>query len=290
MRILVILLLNLFVASVGGQIVNVKKHYQLKEVEGKNVFHPIFDPQGSQLLVTSEYYVGLDLLNIHTGDMVSITKEEGAGFNPVFSGDGQTILYQAAISKEKRQYRTLMNFDLSTKKAIRLSEMTRSQNDLNKIQSTLVQKEKRSFGGISVITEDLKIVLYQNGNRKELMPVGTVPGYIWVSLSPNGEMILFTAVSKGTFVCDLSGKVISFLGNLNAPVWYGNDYVVGMKDKDDGNVITSSQVIIATIDGKTCQELTPKERIALYPATSSVSKQIAYCTDKGELFIMEIDK
>lgn len=98
MRILVFLLLNLFVVSVGGQIVNVKKHYQLKEVECKNVFHPIFDPQGSQLLVTSEI-CRIDLLNIHTGDMVSITKEEDAGFNPVFSGVGKQFSIKKLFRK-----------------------------------------------------------------------------------------------------------------------------------------------------------------------------------------------
>lgn len=290
MKLLVIILLSMFAGSANGQIVNVKKHYQLKRVEGKNLSHPIFDPQGTHLLVTSENYVGLDLLDIQTGDVCPITQKEGAGFNPTFSNDGRKIFYQTTTTKFKRKYKTLMNYDLNVNKENGLSETTHAQGELNRIQAGLVRKEKRDPADVYVVSENLEIVLYQNGNKKVLSPVGAVPGYIWVSLSPNGKMILFTAVSKGTFICDLSGKVLSALGNINAPIWYGNDYVVGMRDKDNGDIITSSRIVMTTVDGKTSQELTPADRIALYPAASTTSKQIAYCTDKGELYIMEIDK
>lgn len=287
MRTVIIALCCVFTISTHSQIVKVKNNYPVKEVEGKKTFHPIFNFSGTQLLLTTENYEGLNLLDIKTGKIVQITEVKGAGFAPSFSTDGQEIIYESVTMRKGRQYKSLMNFNLGTKQTASLSAEMRSQTELNKIQQKSVQKQPKKT---SVCTEDLKIVTYQNGLRNELSPVGDVPGYIWTSLSPNGEMILFTAVSKGTYICDLSGKIVASLGYLNGPVWYDDTCVVGMVDKDNGDNIVSSTIEMVSVDGKVRQVLTSPNRIALYPSASGIAKRIAYNTDKGELFIMEVEK
>ena len=109
---------------------------------------------------------------------------------------------------------------------------------------------------LRVDNENLDLNLYHNGEHIVLKPHGDV-NYIWSSLSPNKKYILFNTL-YGTAICDLSGKELVNLGNINAPVWYGNDYVVGMNDQHDGYFITSSEIMMASVDGV--------ERVALTKA------------------------
>jgi len=287
MKTRLMLLFILFTSTVCGQTVKIKSHSLLNLASEGKAFYPVFNPDGTQLLYTTENYKGLNLYNIQTREKKLITTDEGAGYSPSFSNDSKQIYYRQVSRKLGRQYKTLMSFDATSQKTATLSEPIRNVRELVKLQKKATKRGILS--SVSVCTENLKIVLYRNGNRTEMEPLGKVAGYIWTSLSPNGQMILFTAASKGTFVCDLTGKVIATLGKINAPVWYDNEYVVGMEDKDDGSFITSSKIVIASVDGKLRQNLTSDEMIALYPAASSVSKRIAYCTQKGELFIMEIE-
>lgn len=270
-----------------GQSIKVKKHYSAaSEYKGK-AFYPVFNPDGTKLLFTSGNYRGLNLCDLQTNEVKMIADNEGAGFSPSFSKDSKKIYYRQVSRKEGRQYKTLMSFDAISKKNEALSEPVRTTKELTVIQKRAMKRG--STPTISVSTENLKIVLYRDGKKTEMEPVGKVAGYIWTSLSPNGKMILFTAASKGTFVCDLSGKIIASLGKMNAPVWYDNNYVVGMEDKDNGDFVVSSKIIMASIDGKVKQTLTSDDKIAMYPAASSTAKRIAYCTLNGDLYVMEIE-
>jgi len=270
-----------------GQSIKVKSHYPATSKYEGRAFYPVFNSDGTQLLFTSENYKGLYICDIKTGEVKMIADNEGAGVSPVFSKDSKKVYYRQVTRTRGRQYKTLMSFDATSQKTAKLSEPVRTVKELNAIQKKIVKRG--AAPAVSVCTENLKIVLYRDGERTEMEPLGKLTGYIWTSLSPNGEMILFTAASKGTFVCDLTGKVIASLGKINAPVWYDNNYVVGMEDKDDGSFITSSKIVIASVDGKLRQALTSDDKIAMYPAASSASKHIAYCTQKGELYIIELE-
>ncbi len=288
MKTRIIFLLLLCTVMVYGQVVKVKNHYSLTSQVKERAFYPVFNPEGTQLLYTTENYKGLNLYYIQTGEVKVIAGDAGAGYSPMFSSDSKKIYYKQTTKKDGRQYKSLMSFDQTAGKSVKLSEPLRSLKEVNIIQKQVIKKTA-ALSSVSVSTENLKIVLYRDGKRTEMEPVGKVAGYIWTSLSPNRKMILFTATSKGTFVCDLEGKVVASLGKLNAPVWYDDSYVVGMVDKDNGSFITSSQIVMASLDGKLRQTLTPDDTIALYPAASATSQRIAYSTPKGELYIMEIE-
>ena len=90
--------------------------------------------------------------------------------------------------------------------------------------------------------------------------------YIWVELSPNGKMILFSSSDQGTFVCNLKGDVLYRLGNdVNATNWRNNRYLIGMEDKDNGVEFIKSSLVL--VDIKTCERIPieTEEDIALYP-------------------------
>lgn len=132
------------------------------------------------------------------------------------------------------------------------------------------------------------LYIYRNNKIQKLNPVDGANGYIWASLSPDGKNILFTAAGSGTFVCDVDGKVVAKLGYLNAPTWYDNNFVVGMQDKDNGDFVTESKIVMKSINGKTEKVLSDPKQISMYPTASSVAKKVAYNTDKGEIYVVEL--
>ena len=141
---------------------------------------------------------------------------------------------------------------------------------------------------LRVDNENLDLNLYRNGERIVLKPHGDV-NYIWASLSPDQTMILFNT-KKGTAICDLNGKEIINLGNdFDAPVWYGNDYVVGMDDNHDGYFITESSIMIASVDGSMVERLSAPEGMGMYPNVDAKLGRIVYNTDNGDIRLMQIN-
>lgn len=141
---------------------------------------------------------------------------------------------------------------------------------------------------LRVDNENLDLNLYRNGERIVLKPHGDV-NYIWSSLSPDQTMILFNT-KKGTAICNLNGNEIINLGqDFDAPVWYGNDYVVGMDDNHDGYFITESSIMMASVDGAVVERLSAPEGMGMYPDVHAESGRIVYATDNGDIHLMQIN-
>ena len=140
---------------------------------------------------------------------------------------------------------------------------------------------------LRVDNENLDLNLYRNGEHIVLKPHGDV-NYIWSSLSPNKKYILFNTL-HGTAICDLTGKELVNLGNINAPVWYGNDYVVGMNDQHDGYFITSSEIMMASVDGVERVALTKAEDMGYYPNVDALSGRIVYSNENGEIRMLQLN-
>lgn len=141
---------------------------------------------------------------------------------------------------------------------------------------------------LRVDNENLELNLYRNGEKVVLKPHGDV-NYIWSSLSPNQKMILFNT-KYGTAICDLDGKEIINLGqDFDAPVWYGNDYVVGMDDNHDGYYFTESSIMMASVDGSVVKRLSAPEGMGMYPNVDAESGRIVYATENGEIRLMQIN-
>ena len=63
-----------------------------------------------------------------------------------------------------------------------------------------------------------------------------------------------------------------------------------MNDKDNGEFITASSIVAVSVNAKVRQALTQNvDMIALYPAASADAKQVAFCTEKGQLYLININ-
>ena len=141
---------------------------------------------------------------------------------------------------------------------------------------------------LRVDNENLDLNLYRNGKKIVLKPHGE-ENYICASLSPDQTRILFRT-KKGTAICDLNGQELVNLGReINAPVWYGNDYVVGMDSEHDGYHNTSAAIVIASVETKEMQYLTDPADMGIFPNVDAASGRIVYCTEGGDIRMLQLN-
>ncbi|VBB48049.1 conserved exported hypothetical protein [uncultured Paludibacter sp.] len=298
MKLKIVLLFSIIGFFVSAQTIKVKTQYELPI--NMNAFYPTFNQDGNKLLFSSESYKGLYLYDFETKQTKEISQAQNAGYYPIFSADDSKVFFRNTNFENRLRYDALESFDVKSSKQQRMLE---PQRNLRQAQSyhngilVLTGKYlvKSTFGTtektvpVYVSTEDLNIYVYKNGTKTQLKPIEGNNSYIWVSLSPDNRKILFTATGKGTFICNLDGKIIASLGYLNAPVWYNDNFIVGMQDKDNGQFVTSSSVLMISVDGKIKKQISDANHIAMYPSASSKSGKIAYNTLDGKLILTEIE-
>lgn len=128
----------------------------------------------------------------------------------------------------------------------------------------------------SVTVENRHMVLTQDGATSILTPNGADESYYWVSLSPDGQQILYSTAHHGTCVCDLNGHILRSFGRLNAPKWMDNENVAGMQEVYKRNLsetaTTEDYQEIDHIDFFCCN-LSSMQRRALTPAETNLFVQ-----------------
>lgn len=297
-----IIFLTLLVLSINisAQTISIVNRYEVLSGQSSSKFFPVLNKSGNKLLYTSDSYNGLSMYNFDTKTVELISNEPGAGYEPIFEANDSKVFYRKTSFQSGRKFDAMESYDFAKKQKVKMLSPQRYLKPARNFHNGFIVSADRkllkaTFGRsnspipVYVSTQDLKIVLYKNQTRYELNPLNESDiRYIWVSLSPNNKMVLFTAAGKGTFVCNLNGEIIAKLGDLNAPVWYNDNYVVGMEDKDDGHIVTESKILIQAVNGKIKTQLSLPQHIAMYPTASAQSGKIAFHTLDGTLQIVEI--
>ena len=255
---------------------------------GKNVavYHPQFMPGGESLLVSSENYVGLGVVDLKSNSYNKLTDMPGAGYMPAISADGKSVVARSA--NYFKQTMSLYKINVATKETVALA---RDINHINRIDLNGNNLTGR-ISSVYVTEEDLKLVVYNNGVRTVVDPLSTATrdvNYCWSSMSPDKTKLLFVA-GNNAYVSDIYGNNLIPLGPLHAPVWRDNNYVVAMLDKDDGHRFTSSDIVIIKAEnGAKLQQLTPASgELKMYPSVSADGNKIAYHTTEGKIYVMTI--
>jgi len=227
---------------------------------------PSFGPGNKEIVITGQQNKGLILLNTRSGRTTQITDETVAGSSVYVNADKKIIYSVSGGVKENPVYK-IYDPETGSKEELASSE----------VQSAKIQGKGK------------KLVYSGSTNGiKEFAPFGDV-FYLWPSLSPDGSKILFTATTKGSFVCDLQGNIIAELGMLNAPTWINNEWVLGMQDKDNGETIQSSDVLAIHISsGKKVNITSGSAEIAIYPKASRDGRKVVFQNPAGEIFTTRI--
>lgn len=264
----------------------------------QNGFYPELSADGTKMLLTSENYAGLSLFDLQQGSLTQLSQDAGAGFQPLFSTDNSTVFFRSKEIKEGYSYVSVKSCALRDGAVKTLLSPRRDIGRLVPYADGIAFSQEKQLRKATVSetatavpafvsNENLDLVLYKDGKRTVLRPYEEELNYIWSSLSPDGQKILFNT-KYGTAVCDLEGNILTQLGHLNAPVWFTDNLVVGMYDEDDGHVITASSIAVVSLDGTVKQQLTDGKEIAMYPSVSAQSGKIAFNTSDGKIYVMTV--
>ena len=75
-------------------------------------YSPVISPDGEWLLVASNAMKGLQKYDLATGQLKTITTDNGAGYNAKISNDGSTIVYRTSEFKNRLRYFSAVDTEL----------------------------------------------------------------------------------------------------------------------------------------------------------------------------------
>ena len=284
----------LLCSSVLGfaQLVEIQSVDKIDLPEGVSVNQATISPDGSFVVFSQNAKGGLHKMDLASKE-INMISANGNSFDLKIAADGTVVFRESRTAENKLRYTSL--------KAV----------DARGVETTLVAPTRDLNGfavnGTNVMTVDNNKVEAKslNGGAAVQMPVASIrygqlcidgkvispngqegASYLWPSISPNGTKVCYYLATKGCYVANIDGSDPVFVGAIRAAKWLNDLTVVGMHDIDDGSVVTSSKLVVASIDGKTAQDITVKESLAMFPSTNG--KRIAYSTPMGDLFIINL--
>ena len=294
-----LLLLVLTSQLAFSQGIKMVSNEQIPIMESEDGCLPIMSPTGDYLILAGNDTQGLKKYDLATKKLTTLTTEKAVGVQ--ISSDGSTVVYRSKNYEGKLRYTSLKSIQLETGEKEELIKNTRDLEGVNVKQGTVLAVNKGKMVSKRVSGEKLESIpvvpsikdgqLYitEKGKTRLLSPAGTNVNYLWPSVSPDGKKLLYYVMDQGqAYVSNSDGTNPVSLGILRAPKWMGNDWVVGMVDYDNGEVVTSSEIVGVAADGTQRTVLTDDSVIALYPSASADASKIVYTTNDGKVFLMKI--
>ena len=270
-----LMLAALLMLPAEAQEVEVTSRQRLLEgVEGP-AYYPVLNSAGDRLLFSTEEGA-LKLHDFADGVTTVVTRDYVAGRDACFGRDGKVYFVTQSVGEDHLVYRTGQCYDASTRKA---DVVTPTRHGAMRA----VPAEQ----GDAAWTEGSRVHVTVGGEERVFSPVDSWAGYLWASLSPDGQRVAFFAAGKGIVVIDLRGQVVAMLGNYEMPCWYNNNYIVAQNAKDDGHQFTSSQLLLLKADGTWQTELTKPASMTMQPTCGG--GEIVYTTIDGLLYEMKIN-
>lgn len=287
--------------AVQAQIMNVTgiERLNVPTEENKITQAVAISPQGDYLLLSSDTKQGLVKWDMADGKATTLTNEAGTGADIRISADGQQVVYGEVSYKNNRRQHAVKSIDLTNGKKQTLVKPTRDLQGFALDGKTAVtmtngkMKKHALKGGDAIVSRPvltkhhLKLYITRNGVTTLFAPNGADERYIWASLSPDGNRVLYHVSSRGTFVSNIDGSDVIAMGDITAPKWWDDNTIIGMDEQDDEYTITSSRIVARTLDGEQ-QVLTGDDIIATYPLPSKQAGKIAFSTPDGNIYLINV--
>lgn len=279
----------------NAQIAQVTAPTPLMQGVQSELYYPVLSSDGSRMLFSAADYSNLRVYDFDSKTTSAICTEAGVGYGAQFANGTANVLYVAqSRNAEGLTMRQLRRYDVERGTNTNLTEPARfisiSGIETNSVATT-VDGRRRTIGrelSKAVRTEGSTLYITVNGTEKAYSPVASQAGYLWESLSPDGTKVMFVAAGTGIIITDLNGNIIGRPGNYEAPVWFGNDYIVAQNATDDGHQYSSSQIVLLSLDGAQRQDLTRPETMSMNPAASAAAKKVVYNTIDGRMYEMTV--
>lgn len=279
-----------------GQLVTVNSFTKVNLPANTKVSQTVISPDGSYIVASDLSGTVLSKIDVATGYKKIIATNANA-FGVTISNDGQNVMFRRTNTDNNLRYTSLYNVNIVTGKETLLTSHTRNLAGYGFSGTTanIVEKGKlrsKNLNGnkaqsdivVSIDYGHLNITV--NGETTTLDPQGR-SSYLWPELSPDKTKIVYWAAYKGCYVCNIDGSNPVSLGKLHAAKWLGNNLVVGMDDKDNGEYVTASSIVVSDLNGRH-QTITEPTMISLYPTATADGKHISFSTADGALYIINL--
>lgn len=293
----VFLSLAVLASSVASaQLVNVGSIEKINLPSGVRTIESVMSPDGSFAVINAAG--SLQKVDLATGKIVKIADDASSGME--ISKDGNTLIYEQSVFKDKLRYTNLKSVNLNNGKESTIVNASRnlqgyalSKNSVGAVDNGKYTAKSLNSAAPSLVTvASIKagaLIVSVNGVSNNISPQGTTgQSYLWPSVSPDGKKVLYYLCGEGAFVCNLDGSNPVSVGMMRAPKWYNNKVVVGMQDEDNGDYVTGSKLVASSVDGKVMQDLTQISSMAMYPSVAANGSKVSFVTPAGELFILNI--
>ncbi len=275
-----------------------------ENIEGK-FFYPKFVENNSSIVFSTSNYQGLYKLEVSSGKMEILSEENGSGYNPLFYESTNDIFYKTYLVEKGKKISSVKSYNLKSKISKTIIENKRglkipnqiSSSNLVIIESSVVKNEKINEANLSkennlskaVYVEDNNLYLIENNERKVLNPLGKGV-YVWETLSKDGEKIIFSFGNRGAFICNLDGKILHEIPEAHYPrLSPDGDYLLYMKDDDDGYKYTASDIYIYSLSDEKSFALTGTDnQIEMFAEWSNDGKSIVYSTTEGGIILAKL--
>lgn len=260
-------------------------------IEGEACY-PRLSPDATKLLFSDVDTRGLRMLDLNSHTVTTLSEEPGAGFDARWAGNDRVCFVTARRADDHLIYRTPMSYDLATHSAQAMLEPQHGAvSAVVGNRGTAFLGAQKSRGrvkdtGTSVYTKGSQLIITRDGVTTAHSPVESYAGYLWASLSPNGDKVAFVAAESGVIVTDLNGNVLASLGHYEMPAWLDNDYLVVQNATDDGHQFTSSQILLLKADGTFSHALTVPSSMTMQPTAAAGT--VVYSTIDGKLTMLKI--
>ena len=297
-----LLVLLVVLASISQSQIIVTRSDKLALPRTQSWSHPQFSPAGASVYFTNLEGNGIWEYSLKGRTTKQITADAKSGLAYNISSDGKSLVYRRTQQDKSRSGRkqdiVLTNL---TKRSISILASGSDVSIPTFSNNTPVYSTRSQTVGLGKIAgknevtvlgiENTKIALSVNGNKVLLDPLGN-GSYIWPVLSPDKQQLVAHDMGKGTFVCDLTGKVQSMLGRRDAPSWTrSGKWIVYMEDKDDGHILISSDLFAVSSDGKTVVQLTSTSAVMEFdPHCSPTENKIICSASDGAIMMLEYEE
>lgn len=293
----------LWTVAAQGQILNVTSVERVTASDDdKMVMQAVaISPQGDYLLLSTDTKQGLVKWDFATSNKTKITDDAGAGSNVHISEDGTLLVYDEVSYKNKRRYESVKTVDLTSNKRQTLVKQTRNLQGFDlengtvstvtegKVKMHTIKKGASNAMARPVLSHHhLSLYITRGSVTTQLAPNGIDEHYIWASLSPDGNRVLYYVSGYGAFVCDVDGSNVISMGNLTAPKWWNDNTIIGMNEVDNEYTVIASSIVARTLDGQE-QVLTGDDVIATYPLPSSQCGKIVFSTPDGKIYLITVE-
>ena len=237
-------------------------------------FFPQLSPDGQWLLYSPTEGSDLMLKNLATGAVTTVESKGYPGYDAIFGPDGKVYYVTQEIKKKGLVYRTGHCFDPATgKHQVVLKAQHGRVQAIRATHGVVINGEQQVYrsaahvGSYCYTRGDKLYLVDETGTTRVMQPVKDSNGYLWASLSPDGTKVMFEASSKGLYVCDLNGEIISDLGEFLMPCWYNDQYIIAMSNA--GNVrLSGSRIWLLSLDGEVYKPVSDKDERAVQPMVS----------------------